>query len=179
MINKLNLNFPPNFKIIGLKKNLCNKKSFYVYNNIYFYKFSAYDYYIDDGLNSVIISTNNLKTNYKHMNFFKKFLKSLDCYFFLKIKFKGKGYKIKYIKRKKKITFFFGRSHITIIKYKGIILKKNLKYKFILKSNDLERLKKNAIMTTGVKPVNIFTNRGIRISRSTIFKRKGKKGSYI
>ena len=180
LINKYtHLNFPPQFKIISLNLNNNNNKIFYCYDNKYFYRFSADNFYIDKELNSVIIFNKKFKINFYSINFFKKFIKSLNCYFYIKIKFKGKGYKIKYIKRKKKITFYFGRSHLTIIKYKKIILKKYLKYKFIIKSNNLEILKKNAKITTNVKPLNIFTLRGIRQSRSLIYKRKGKKGSYI
>ena len=177
---KVVLNFPPQFDIINLKLKGKSKNLFYCYNKTYYYKFSAKHFYFDEETNSAVISfKTKIECTSFFTNFFKKFIKSVDCYFFLKIKFKGKGYKIKFFKKKKIMKFYFGRSHLTYVRYKRIILKKNLKYKFVLKSNNLEFLKKAGSTTLSVKPINIFTLRGLRIGRSIIYKRKGKKGSYI
>ena len=118
----------------------------------------------------------NYNLNFKEIN---KYLKTFEIYFFIKIKFKGKGFKIKFNKKLKLIKFFFGRSHITYYVLKKIKLKKITKYKFILKSLNLSKLRKKASDITYIKPVNLYTLRGIRISRQTIKKRKGKKSSYM
>jgi ribosomal protein L6P/L9E len=106
-------------------------------------------------------------------------MKTFENYFFLKIKFKGKGFKIKFNKKLKLIKFYFGRSHITFFKLKKIKLKKITKYKFLLKNLNFNKLKKKASEITYIKPVNVYTLRGIRLSRQHISKRKGKKSSYI
>jgi hypothetical protein len=53
------------------------------------------------------------------------------------------------------------------------------KYKYVLKSkNDLKMnlfLKK----ICNIKPINIYTKRGIRLGKQIIYKRKGKKSTYI
>lgn len=108
-----------------------------------------------------------------------RYLKSFEIYFFIKIKFKGKGFKIKFKKKIKLIKFYFGRSHITFYKLKKIKIKKINKYKFLLRSFCLSKLKQVASNITNIKPVNVYTLRGIRISRQFIYKRKGKKSSYI
>lgn len=123
-------------------------------------------------------NTDNIYSNY-FFNEFNKYLKTFEIYFFFKIKFKGKGFKIKFTKKIKLIKFFFGRSHITFYKLKKIKLKKINKYKFIIKSFNLSKLKKIASKITYIKTVNLYTLRGIRISRQFISKRKGKKSSYI
>ena len=180
MFKKISVNLPPQFNVIILKKKNGCKQMFYCYNKMFYYKFSFEKFYFDNNLNTAIAFIDNKnEMDVFEKNVFKKFIKSLDCYFFLKIKFKGKGYKIKYSKKKKFMKFFFGRSHITYIKYRAIILKKNLKYKFVLKSNNFDYLKYVANLTKNVKTVNIFTSRGLRISRSLLFKRKGKKSSHI
>ena len=118
----------------------------------------------------------NLIQGFNEVN---KYLKTFEIYFFIKIKFKGKGFKIKFTKKIKLIKFFFGRSHMTFVKLKKIKLKKITKYKFLLKSMNLAKLKKNASNITYIKPVNLYTLRGIRVSRQFIHKRKGKKSSYM
>jgi hypothetical protein len=180
MLKKISVNFPPQFSMIVLKKKNKTSQLFYCYNKIYFYKFSFEKFIFDVNLNSITaIIDNNNELDIFEKNVFKKFIKSLDCYFFLKIKFKGKGYKIKYSKKRKFMRFFFGRSHITFMKYKNVIIKKTLKYKFVLKSNNLEKLKFVGNKTKNIKNVNIFTSRGIRISRSVLFKRRGKKNTTV
>jgi hypothetical protein len=77
------------------------------------------------------------------------------------------------------MKFYFGKSHITIFKFKKVQIKKSGKYKFILKNLNPTILKNIALNVTNIKPVNIYTLRGLRLSRQLIFKRKGKKGSYI
>lgn len=126
---------------------------------------------------------NNINENFFDLNHsfneVNKYLKTFEIYFFIKIKFKGKGFKIKFNKKLKLIKFYFGRSHITFVKLKKIKLKKVTKYKFLLKSLNLAKLKKNSSKITYIKPVNLYTLRGIRISRQLIRKRKGKKSSYM
>jgi ribosomal protein L6P/L9E len=114
----------------------------------------------------------------KIVNNLNKLLFSFEHYFSKKIKFKGKGFRLKLKKSKKIIKFFFGHSHTNIAFIKNLFLKKSGKYKFILKSVNYNNLQKIAFKIYNVKPINIFTNRGIRVSRQIIFKRKGKKGSY-
>jgi hypothetical protein len=77
------------------------------------------------------------------------------------------------------IKFLFGHSHLNLIFLKNIKLKKITKYKFTLKCSSVNKLNKICKTVCLIKPVNIYTNRGIRISRQVIKKRKGKKGSYI
>jgi ribosomal protein L6P/L9E len=115
----------------------------------------------------------------KSINTFNRILYSFENYFFEKIKFKGKGFRLKLKKSKKIIKFFFGHSHINIIFLKNLVLKKTNKYKFTIKSTNPILLKIVARKICGVKPVNVYTNRGIRTGRQIIFKRKGKKGSYV
>lgn len=122
------------------------------------------------------INKTNNNYNFKEIN---KYFKTFEIFFFIKIKFKGKGFKIKFNKKFKLIKFYFGRSHITLFKFKKINFKKVTKYKFILKSMNLAKLKKKSSEITFIKPVNLYTLRGIRLSRQIISKRKGKKSSYI
>lgn len=183
MVNHIfNINIPISFNIIILenKKNN-NDLTIILYNKLYSItlvnnkkkiRIDLESYSIR--INSGVSYTNNL--NFKQIN---KFLKTFEFYFFIKIKFKGKGFKIKFNKKLKIIKFFFGKSHITFFKLKKIKLKKITKYKFILKNLNFNKLKTNASKITKIKPMNVYTLRGIRLSKQIIKKRKGKKSSYI
>ena len=134
----------------------------------------------DSHSNSIIIRKkvkNNL--NIKIPKIIFNLLKSWDLFFFLKIKFKGKGFRIRFLKKTKLVKFFFGRSHKTFIVFKYVVLKKINKYKFILKGLKKDKLIQNSLKVVNIKPINYYTLRGLRKSKQIIFKRKGKKGTYI
>lgn len=182
IVKNYNLNIPLSFNIIIVenKKNR-NNLTIILYNNLYTINL------INDKKNIKInLETYSIKIKYNcnyNNNFNTKllnnFLKTFENYFFIKIKFKGKGFKIKFNKKLKLIKFYFGRSHLTFFKLKKVKLKKITKYKFLLKSLNFEKLKTKSNKITCIKPVNVYTLRGIRLSRQFISKRKGKKSSYI
>lgn len=183
MINKiLSINIPISFNIIILenKKNK-NDLTIILYNKLYSITLISNKKKTKIDLESYSIKINNNINYNNNLNFkqINKFLKTFEFYFFIKIKFKGKGFKIKFNKKLKIIKFYFGRSHITFFKLKKIKLKKITKYKFILKNLNFMKLKTNATKITKIKPINVYTLRGIRLAKQTIKKRKGKKSSYI
>ena len=177
--NNLNLFIPLYLNIICLK----NKKFtyIYIYNNNYFLKISTefHKIYINGETNSIKLlqTTFNYHIQKNHMEIkFLKFLKSLNSHFFLKIKFKGKGYKINFYKKNKITKFFFGVSHIQIFVLKYIFLKKLSKYKFLLKSSNITNLNKLGNKMVNIRKINFYTLRGIRNTKSILIKRKGRKG---
>lgn len=100
------------------------------------------------------------------------FLKQFFFYEFAKIKFTGKGYKIKK-NTKQSMVLLFNRAHTTTLWWKNIFIKKLKKYKIYIKYNNVQRNIVNVI--TGIRPINIFTKKGLRKSRQILFKKKGKK----
>jgi len=183
MNNKIALNLPPYINIVILKKqNQCTYAYLYNYTNYMCLSLNNEKnlYKYDSETNSFnIMKLMPNKNIIFNINYFNKFLKSLNIYFFFKLKFKGKGYRIRFYKKNKIVKFYFGKSHITFFFFKKLILKKINKYKFIIKSLNYESLKNTAVNVSNIKPINKYTLRGLRISRQKIFKRKGKKGSYI
>ena len=91
---------------------------------------------------------------------------------FTKIKFTGKGYKIKK-NNKKSIILLFNRAHITIMWWNNIIVKRLKKYKIYIKYTNKTR--KIVELLLNIRPINIFTKKGLRKSRQILFKKKGKK----
>ena len=103
---------------ILLKKNKC----FFLYtytNNLYFLIKVHEHAFFEVNSKTLIFSFINEAPKIRGLNcYFEFFFKNWANLFFQKIRFKGKGYKIR--KRKKAIQFFFGRSHLTSIWFKGV-----------------------------------------------------------
>ena len=96
-----------------------------------------------NGINCVVLKLNN-SNKYsinKEIKIFNDFLKSLNMYYFSKIKFKGKGFRIKSFKKNKIIKFFFGKSHKTYIFLKRIKKIRINKYKYLLYCINKNKLK--------------------------------------
>lgn len=179
-----NIYVPTSFDIISFKNKNSKNLMIIIYNNSISLKLWTLIDIVKIDLESYslkffIENKDKIKNIHYFLNWYNNFLKTFELYFFIKIKFKGKGFKIKFNKKNKLIKFYFGKSHLTFYKLKKIKLKRVTKYKFVLKSNNWDSLKRNSLNMTFIKPVNIYTLRGIRISRQWISKRKGKKSSYV
>lgn len=182
MVKNINIIIPPQFEILLLKKN--NKLIVNLYNNNYKFNFflnlKKSFFFINKFNNIIKITHKNIYNNQNLTNTtLNNFLKFINIYKFIKIKFKGKGFKIGFYKNKNIMNFFFGASHINTFLIKNTIIKKINKYKFILKSNnivELINLSKNII---NIRKINFYTLRGLRNSRQMLIKRKGRKGTFM
>ena len=169
-----------NLNFLFLKKN--DHKYIIIYNKIT----STYIKYKLD-LNVNIFYFKNLKYLVVELNFFnynnKKILntllnkqvKSIDFYFVKKIVFFGKGFKIKKSEQKNTLSLFFNKSHINFITWNNIIIKKLKKTKIIVCSSNYKYIDKSAESIINNRKLNIFTKKGLRLSRQLIFKKVGKK----
>lgn len=150
---------------------------------IYLYIYNAM-FYINIRLFNANIYTNNntniikLKNNYNinKVNLFliefNNFLFSLNHVFFKKIKFTGKGFKIK--KKNTNIIYYFNTAHINLVIVRNIIARRLSKSKYIFIKTNLYNLVKITNYIKSIRCNNIFTKRGLRISRQIIIKKKGK-----
>lgn len=103
--------------------------------------------------------------------------RSFSVVFFLKIKFKGKGYYI-YKNYRDTIAPQFGYAHRVYVYPHSVSVRFLSKTKILLFG-----LSKQDLILTGhdfkrVKPMNIFTGRGIRFARQVVYKKTGKVSSY-
>ena len=145
---------------VALQAN--NKKNFHLdpYNNAYLTK---------------------KKTNKKTQNFLAKKLNIYffmwDLFFFKKLKFAGKNYRISKKKKKKSFIMHFGKSHkIRLLAQKFLLVKKMSKYKMLVLSSCKFLIKICSNKIFRIRTVNCYTKRGLRIIRKQFIKRKGKKG---
>ena len=180
-LNLIKLNIPINFNLTIIKK--FEKNHIILKNAEFNFKIIVKKHNnikINKYINSIEYKNFYLKKNYFLLkNNFFNFLSKINNYYFYKIKFKGKGYKLGFYKKKKTINFFFGKSHKSVFVYKNIYIKKINKYKFILLNNNISTLKKISVNVINIKKINFYTGRGLRLSKQIILKRKGKKGSFV
>ena len=104
--------------------------------------------------------------------FMGDFLRQFYICNFAKIKFTGKGYKIKK-NSSKSLILLFNRAHITTVWWRNVFIKKLKKYKIYVKYTNKNKNLLNTILNT--RPINIFTKKGLRKSRQILLKKKGKK----
>ena len=96
---------------------------------------------------------------------------------FRKIKFKGKGYYL-YKSMRNTITPQFGYAH-RIYKYNNLVsvnfLSKTKVFFFGLSKSDIFSL---SYFVKQIRPLNIFTGRGVRFSKTIVYKKTGKVSLY-
>ena len=178
MLAKLFL--PSNVNLTVIKKN--DTDIFYLYNAFYFYKLAFKRTIgggqVDNETNGICVWVPQIVDCKNYSSILAKFLFSWNFYFFRKIKFTGKGYRITFRKRRKTIIFYFGHSHDTIVLFRSVFIRKPHKYKFVVFKNSLKKIEKLMNTIVRIKPMNFYTKRGLRGSRQIIFKRRGKKNAY-
>ena len=166
-----------NLNFIILRKDV--NTYFYIYTkSLYFFlKIKEPIFY---NVNSKTLSFtffDDLKKNKGVSSYVNFFLKNWSNLFFQKIKFKGKGYKIR--KRKNAVRFFFGRSHLTSVWFKGMKVKRLHKYKLFVASSSSHRMYLMEKFVRAIRQLNIYTRRGLRLSRQKVVKKAGKKSAYV
>lgn len=182
MLINIPLNNKLNFNII--KKN--DNYFLLVFNKLIFVKYII-------SINSSI----NILSNFNYINiklkFFNNYLyaqsvintinNNINCYFSKKIIFAGKGYKLKRFYKTIKllkhnfINFYFNTSHINIIYFFNLLVKKLKKTKIIMYSVNKNLLLGVVNLVLKIKKLNVFTQKGLRLSRQLVYKKIGKKSS--
>nr|YP_009512653.1 ribosomal protein L6 [Uronema marinum]AXJ93345.1 ribosomal protein L6 [Uronema marinum] len=159
---------PKNIKFLIL-----NNKYLYIYNFNYFFliNLSKNNFFFNNLLNILHIELKN-KVSVRNKNFINNFIFLWDNYFFSKLYFLGKGFKLKKIDNN---TYFnFNYSHIKLIINQTSILKKIQKNKILIFTKNFQNLKKLENYINKIKPLNFYTKRGIRKSKQIVFIKKNK-----
>ena len=167
--------------VVGTNKKL-KLNLLYLYAGIYFFivpvpsKFNLLQF---DQNSSVLTLTSLYRNNFvfTYWTFFTQMFASLNRPFFLKVKFKGKGYYI-YKNKRNTITPQFGYAHriYKYVFYTGV--KFRTKTSIILFGLLRKDLQTAGFSIKNMRSINIFTGRGVRFSRQVIYKKVGKVSSY-
>jgi len=183
-LNKQNFRLLKPFKwdltiLLNLKSNY---KSLYLNSLIYIVTIplpiKLTNISFDINTNILKLSTLYTDVHYRlYWVFLKRFLSAFYSPLFLKLKFKGKGYYI-YKNKRNTITPQFGYAHRLYL-YSYFV-----SVKFLSKTSIIVfGFNWNDLITTGLnlkkmRPINIFTGRGVRFSRQIIYKKTGKVSTY-
>lgn len=177
----ISLFFPFPWKTIFLQRInsflLC-----YAYSSAYFFflpipiKFVRVSY--DSNVNVI-----TLRSFFKN-NFYSLFWRHIKLVFFqmskvffLKLKFKGKGYYI-YKNARSTVATQLGYSHINVVYSYFLNVKFLSKTSILLFGVNKFNLAKWGRTFYSLRPINIFTSKGIRFNKQIIYKKTGKISSY-
>lgn len=178
----LHIVIPSNWSLTILNDSDYEFYVFYLLSKRYYFKFSAFSsksfIYFCCNTNTLTIVNLKLATYCtvwnKELNFL---LYMFTSFFFIKLKFKGKGYYI-YKNYRNTIAPQFGYYHrIYIYSFFNTV-------KFLSKTKLLifGLTKKDVLLTAytlkSKRTINIFTGRGVRFARQLIYKKTGKVSSY-
>lgn len=163
-----NINFIVCFKNLNKQKYLIiylNKKYIILKSeNIEYFKYS----------NTLSLSTTNkpnIALHYK--NEITNYLYNINNFYLQKINFKGKGYKI--TKKHNFLNLNFNHSHITwVILFNAMCIKIN-KNKYLVVLKNIKTLVNLSLNISKIRPLNIYTKRGIKQAKQRIFKKVGKR----
>ena len=171
-----------NYSLVVPKEGNSQLKILYFYTSSYFFNLPLpvkfLDFKFDKGSRSFLF-TARLSSNFlkPYLNLtrllFHVFYKPL----FIKLKFKGKGYYI-FKNQRNTITPQFGFSHrIYVYSYSVVVnfLTKTKVFLFGLSKRDLLT---SSYSIKAMRPINIFTGRGVRFSKQLVYKKTGKVSSY-
>lgn len=166
-----------NLNITLIKKNKI--KFLLVYSKYYYIKYivsNNFNIYFNKNCNTLVLKNSisgnhNLKLN--EVLSIQSF--QIIHYFYKKIVFTGKSYKIK--KTSNNLSLEFNKSHQEIVSWKNCFLKKLKKTKLILKNVNSENINRDYWALINTRQVNPFTLRGLRGNRFLLKKKIGKKSN--
>ncbi len=175
------LPFQWNF-IIFKKATSLNFIFFYIYNSTYFFILPLLKHYL---FLNCDLKTNCINFKFLFLNnfyslfiaFYKNILYSFSKLFFSKMKFKGKGYYI-YKNSRNTVALQFGYSHLYYLYSFFITVKFLTKTTILIFGINKNDINFNSNLFYRIKPINIFTAKGIRFSRQIIYRKTGKISSY-
>jgi hypothetical protein len=176
------LHTPFQWNVIISENTKTKKKSIFLYNQIYFFSLALPNNYVEClyDKNTRTLSLHTLYINNFYKIFWWKLRECITIFYqpkFLKLKFKGKGYYV-YKNKRNTITPQFGYAHRLYL-YSYFVSVKFLSKTSIFIFGFLQTdLLKIGYGLKKMRPINIFTGRGVRFSKQVIYKKVGKVSSY-
>ena len=141
---------------------------------------AVYSTELIDAYNKFFFHYSYLLNSLVSLNYFKSWsLLTLPLWF--KLTFRGKGFRVRKFNKGRKITFNFGRSHWTRLYFDDrlvyIFKVRRQNYIFITVNTYAYAFLRLKIKI--VKPINMYTKRGLRLKKQRIQKRFGKISQMI
>jgi ribosomal protein L6P/L9E len=105
------------------------------------------------------------------------FVRTFSLPLFFKLKFKGKGYYV-FKNRRNTISPQFGFSHRLHLYSFSLVVRFLSKTKVFLIGFSKKDLFKVATEFKSMKPINVFTGRGVRFAKQVVYRKTGKVSLY-
>lgn len=175
---------PHNWQTMILQQPQVKGSTFniYAFNGTYFFNIAAIRDLKDIKFDKQtrILSFSHLSSSYCYFSYLAQLRDLFSRFmvpFFKKIRFKGKGYYM-YKNVRNTIAPQFGYAHRVYVYAPATAVRFLSKTKILLFG-----LSRKDVLTTShslkrVKPINIFTGRGVRFARQIVYKKTGKVSSY-
>lgn len=175
---------PNDWKVVVLRSvhGSSTQTVLYFYSEFYFYNFSIPSKlrFLNFDKNLNLFAFTHSATPYCYYVALRALQLALNTFqkpFFLKIRFRGKGYYM-YKNHRQTIAPQFGYAHRVYVYAQACSVKFLSKTKILLFGLSKQEVLKTGHGLTHVKPVNVFTGRGIRFARQVIYKKTGKVSTY-
>ena len=152
----------------------------YVYSKSYYFKVaSTYGARFDPQTNCFSIYLLYKATTFRkiHNIAFQRSVNTLQKLLFKRLTYTGKGYRV-YLKNKNRIFMQLGYSHKVYVSTSNIAYVFLMKTKFLFLSFCHFSLDRYMQEITLLRSLNIFTSKGIRLSRQVVYKKVGKVSAY-
>lgn len=184
MVVNITLNNKLNFNLLQKKNN--KYKYIIVFNGVSYIKYvlsTSTNILFLKNLNYITINLSFFSKNKGIQGLVNNLNKSIGFYFLKKINFSGKGYKIKKSHKnsskntQKYLNFYFNKSHLNIVYFFGLKIKKLKKTKLLICSTNYDNISLLSNFIVTIKHFNPFTSKGLRLSRQVVYKKIGKKSS--
>lgn len=173
---------PSSWSLLILLCPSTNKKTVYINSSTYYFRLAIPNFQSDIRYTSGS-STLSIHTLYLHKAF-RSYWASLNSVLlsfwkpsFTKLKFKGKGYYI-YKNQRNTITPQFGYSHRLYVYSFFVCVKFLSKTSIFLFGLVRSDILKAGFAIKAMRPINIFTGRGVRFASQIIYRKVGKVSSY-
>ena len=170
------------FTLLRSNVNENNRFTIYFYNKAYFFNITTISslttmYYDSETSTFAFYHKHSSYYYYAYLKLISDVASRFNRRFFLKIKFKGKGYYI-YKNARNTVAPQFGYAHRVYVYAQATSVKFLSKTKILI----FGLSKKDVLLTSynlmRTKPINIFTGRGVRFARQVIYRKTGKVSSY-
>lgn len=164
------------------QKNKLFNMDFFKYFILITYNFKLLYYFLDTKF-ILILPINNLYLKWELLDLtkFSKFILKSYTLHWMRVSFKGKGYRLRKFKKFNKVTLNFGHSHWARLSLLvGCFFFKKFKrqnYICIAKTYSLYKGFKNSLKF--FKKLNSYTKRGLRLKKQFIRRRFGKISQVV
>lgn len=163
-----------NFLVLSIKSH----KMIYMFSDVYFFKIhlrTHFNFFYLNPISNIFSIYHRFRSTYSKLYWYWVRLVSTSFYsmFYKKIKFKGKGYHV-FKNLRNTIVFRFNYAHKLMIYAPWISIKFLSKTSLFFFGINLFDINYSTLEFKTLRPINLFTMKGVRFSKQIIYKKTGK-----